>query len=87
MNVTGSERSYEESCALLDKIVGRCVRVPTFARQVLDDPEMALREYNLNEDELEDFLVLSANHRDEAGAIWAAIHDGMEQLRSMHGLT
>jgi hypothetical protein len=78
MTGSGNRRSYEESCRLLDGIVGRCVRDASFASRVLGDPESALREYDLNEDELEDFVVLQAHHREEAGAIWAAIREGME---------
>lgn len=80
MTTTEPARSYEESCLLLDKIVGRCVRDENFARQVLDEPEIALQPYDLNEDELEDFQVLSAHHREEAGAIWAEIRNRMQSL-------
>jgi hypothetical protein len=69
----GPARSYEESCALLDQIVGRCVRDVEFGSAVLSDPETALLEYDLNEDELDDFRALRARHRDEAAESWAAI--------------
>ena len=64
-------RTVEESCVLIDKIVGRCVRDEAFGRQVLDDPEKALAEYNLNEGELEDFQMLAAGHKEYALEHWA----------------
>ena len=75
-------RSYEESCALLDQIVGRCVRDAGFASAVLGDPDGALAEYELNEDELDDFRALRARHRDEAYEGWAAIRDAIEAGRA-----
>jgi hypothetical protein len=75
-------RTYEESCALLDQIVGRCVRDAEFAAFVLADPEAALKEYELNEDELDDFRALRDRHRDEAAETWAAIRDGLETIRA-----
>lgn len=74
-------RTYEESCALLDLIVGRCVRDAAFADAVLDEPEVALAEYELNQGELDDFLALKARHRDEAAVTWAAIRNGMAEIR------
>jgi hypothetical protein len=68
-------RTVEESCKLIDIIVGRCVREPDFALAVLDDPEQALREYSLSEEELEDFTALSK--RDHA-----AILSGWDELRN-----
>jgi hypothetical protein len=70
-------RSYDESCALLDRIVGRCVREASFANAVLANPELALKEYELNEDELDDFRTLKARHSDEASQTWSAIREGM----------
>ena len=75
-------RTYDESCALLDRIVGRCVREAPFADAVLNDPETALREYELNEDELDDFRALKTRHRDEASETWSAIRGGMAAIRS-----
>jgi hypothetical protein len=66
-------RSYEESCELIDRIVGRCIREADFATFVLADPEAALKEYDLNEDELDDFRALRAEHPKEADAGWKAI--------------
>jgi hypothetical protein len=77
----GPARSYVESCALLDEIVGRCVRDAGFGRAVLDDPETALREYNLNEDELDDFRALRSRHRDEAAKGWAVLRAAMRGER------
>jgi hypothetical protein len=74
-------RSYEESCALLDRIVGRCVRDADFARAVLDDPEAALAPYALNEDELDDFRTLRRDHREEAMSGWAQIRLAMNSGR------
>jgi hypothetical protein len=75
-------RTYEESCALLDQIVGRCVRDVGFAIAVLADPAAALREYELNEDELDDFRALKDRHRDEAAEGWAAIRAYLETVRN-----
>jgi len=75
-------RTYDESCALLDLIVGRCVRDSAFAESVLAEPEIALAEYELNQGELDDFLALKARHRDEAAETWAAIRSGMNQIRA-----
>lgn len=66
-------RTYEESCTLLDGIVGRCVRDAEFAASVLADPETALQEYQLNEDEMDDFRALRAEHPIEAGEVWNQI--------------
>jgi hypothetical protein len=68
-------RTYEESCTLLDGIVGRCVREAPFASAVLDDPAAALKEYELNADELDDFLALRADHREEAEETWRSIRE------------
>jgi len=75
-------RTYEESCALLDRVVGRCVRDESFAAAVLENPEAALEEYQLNEDELDDFRSLKARHREEAAQTWTAIRTGMAQVRA-----
>ena len=75
-------RSYDESCALLDRVVGRCVRDPAFAASVLEDPESALAEYHLNEDELDDFRSLKARHREEAAEAWHAIRNGMTAIQA-----
>jgi len=74
-------RTYEESCVLLDQIVGRCVRDLTFAESVLANPEVALKEYDLNEDELDDFRAIKAKHSDEAAEGWAAIRIGLQTVR------
>ena len=68
----------EESTALIDKIVGRCVREASFAKCVLEDPRRALTEYGLNKAELDDFLALQ-RHANEASDAWA-------QLRKMHSV-
>ena len=78
-------RSYEESCAMVDRIVGRCIREADFASATLADPDTALRDYHLNKGELSDFQVLHAEHREEAGQIWATIRNRMEALRSTSG--
>jgi hypothetical protein len=75
-------RTFAESCALLDKIVGRCVRDAAFADAVLDDPVVALAEYHLDPEELADFVALQKGHRAEAAAGWAAIRSGMELIRA-----
>jgi hypothetical protein len=71
-------RNYDESCVLLDQIVGRCIRDVGFATSVLRDPEAALKEYELNEDELDDFRALKDRHYNEAAEGWAAIRTGLE---------
>ncbi len=68
-------RTTEESCALIDQISGRCVRDPEFARRVMADPETALIEYDLEPDELEDFVVLRERHREEAMRGWARVRE------------
>jgi hypothetical protein len=78
-------RSYEESCALLDRIVGRCVRDAEFSERVLNEPDDALREYGLTEDELDDFQILGADHNSEAEKVWQSIRTRMEELRSRRG--
>lgn len=75
-------RSYEESCALLDGIVGRCVRDRQFAKRVLADPKEALGEYELTADEIEDFQILCARHLSEANKVWTAIRARMGKLRT-----
>jgi hypothetical protein len=77
-------RTYDESCALLDRVVGRCVRDAAFAASVLEDPESALAEYELNEDELDDFRSLKARHREEAAEAWHAIRSGMTAIQAGH---
>jgi hypothetical protein len=67
----------EESTALIDKIIGRCVREADFAKRVLEDPRTALAEYQLNKPELDDFLALQ-RHASEA-------NDGWTKLRRIHG--
>jgi hypothetical protein len=74
-------RTYEESCALIDQIVGRCVREAAFASLVLSDPEAALAEYKLNEGELEDFRALRAGHRQDADEVWNTIRAHITELR------
>jgi hypothetical protein len=68
-------RTMEESCAMIDRISGRCVREPEFAAQVMADPATALAEYDLEPDELEDFVVLQQRHRDEALRGWTRVRE------------
>ncbi|HXU69377.1 MAG TPA: hypothetical protein VN947_08610 [Polyangia bacterium] len=68
-------RTTEESCAIIDRISGRCVREPEFAARVMADPAGALIEYDLEPDELEDFVVLQQRHRDEALRGWARVRE------------
>jgi hypothetical protein len=79
------ERSYEQSCALLDGIVGRCIRDPAFSRQVLEEPATALRDYNLTAEELDDFLALQAGHAAEAEQVWTAIRTRLRPSRPQGG--
>lgn len=64
-------RGFEESTALIDQIVGRCVRDPEFARSVIEDPRAALAEYGLNEGEEADFTALSEQVGAAALGIWS----------------
>jgi hypothetical protein len=75
-------RSLEESLRLIDRIVGRCVREPEFARAVLADPDAALRGYALTQDELDDFRALSAGDRDATLAGWAALRGTIDTIRA-----
>jgi len=81
------ERTFEESCALLDIIVGRCIRDLHFAEQVLDDPKNALEPYHLTEDELEDFIALKRGHAVEAGQTWSSIRERMNALKTKTSTT
>jgi hypothetical protein len=78
---TPENPALEERLALLDTIVGRCVRDRAFADRVLSDPDEALREYALDEGELDDFRALAASRRDEAIAVWAALRAALEGAR------
>ena len=73
-------RTYEESCRLLDEIVGRCVRDAEFAVSALNDPEIALKEYELNEDEMDDFRALKNRHFDEAKEGWSVLRTSLEPV-------
>jgi hypothetical protein len=77
-------RSVEESLRLVDRIVGRCVREPEFARVVIADPDTALREYELTDDELEDFRVLSEGDREATLSGWAALGAAIDSHRPPH---
>lgn len=79
-DLKSSPRSYEQSCSLLDQIVGRCVRDPEFSSRVLENPQAALSEYALTDHELDDFLALKAGHSAEAAQVWEAIRARMEEL-------
>ena len=76
-------RTYEESCHLLDGIVGRCVREETFGSLVLHDPDAALQEYGLSEEELDDFRALKAKHQQTAGEVWAELRESMQDLQTV----
>jgi hypothetical protein len=73
-------RSYEESCVYLDRIIGHCVRDAAFAEAVLRDPESALAEYELNENEMDDFRALQNRHREEAWEGWSALRASLAQV-------
>jgi len=66
---------------MIDLLVGRCVRDPEFAAAVLADPEAALSEYALSEDELEDFRVLSKGDHRATLSGWAKLHKAIEDHR------
>jgi hypothetical protein len=63
---------FDERLALMDGIVGRCLRESDFGRQVLEDPETALKGYALSEEEMNDFRAL-AKHRDSVLRTWAEL--------------
>jgi hypothetical protein len=63
-------RTVEQSTALIDEIVGRCVRDAAFAERVLADPERALAEYRLTQGELDDFRALRAQRALDARKQW-----------------
>jgi len=44
---------------LMDTIVGLCIRDLEFGKSVLEDPVSALAEFDLEQDELDDFLALA----------------------------
>jgi hypothetical protein len=73
-------RTYEQSCALLDLIVGRCVRDADFADAVLSEPESALAVYCLEDHELADFRALAARHHQEAREGWRALRTATAPL-------
>jgi hypothetical protein len=50
-----------------------------FSANVLADPRRALRDYDLTDGELEDFLALQAGHAAEAAGVWAAIRERLER--------
>jgi hypothetical protein len=56
----------------MDAIVGRCIREPAFGRTVLNNPDDALRSYNLSEQEMSDFRALAAQPRSPARA-WESL--------------
>lgn len=66
-------RTFEESCAYLDEIVGRCVRDAAFSDHVLSDPEAALADYGLSVDEMDDFRALRDRHFQETRLAWATL--------------
>jgi len=70
-------RSFEQSCAYLDAIVGRCVRDAEFADAVLNSPELALAEYGLTDDEMDDFRALRNRHREEAREVWTSLRTAL----------
>jgi len=53
-----------ERILVLDGIVGRCIRDLDFGRRVLENPDLALVDYDLTEDELDDFRALAALRRE-----------------------
>jgi hypothetical protein len=75
-------RTTEQSIALIDEIIGRCVREAEFADRVLRDPDRALAEYQLEEDEIGDFRALRAKTADEAIVQWTHLR----KLHSKHAL-
>jgi hypothetical protein len=79
-----SKRTVDESCALLDQIIGRCVRDADFGARVLADPETALAEYELQEDELDDFRALKEKHAKEAAESWAEARAAMDAARTKY---
>ncbi|MBI4817205.1 MAG: hypothetical protein HY791_13165 [Deltaproteobacteria bacterium] len=69
-------RSIAESTALIDRIIGRCVREPEFAKRVLLDPTATLAEYELTKPELDDFLALQ-RYSGDADEVWTRVRTGL----------
>jgi len=78
-------RTIEESLRLIDRVVGRCVREPEFAAAVLADPEAALSQYALTQEELEDFRILSEVDPGRTLSGWAELHQAIEGHRRARG--
>jgi hypothetical protein len=74
-------RTFDESCVLIDRIIGRCIRDAAFAEWVLKEPEAALAEYRLEEHELDDFRALKTRHAKEAAEGWANVRAAMAAVR------
>jgi hypothetical protein len=73
-------RTFDESMALIDRIIGRCHRSASFAEAVLTDPEKALVEYGLQEGELDDFRAIKEKHHEEASRGWAEVRANLPEL-------
>lgn len=70
-------RDTAASVALIDGIVGRCVRDPAFARAVISDPRSALAGYGLDEGEEADFLALREKVGAAALAAWSSLRQAL----------
>jgi hypothetical protein len=76
------KRTTEESLSVIDRVIGRCLRDRPFAEAVLENPEVALAAYGLQEDEMDDFRALKKNDREEALRGWAEVRMTLpERLR------
>jgi hypothetical protein len=53
---------------------------------VLDDPDGTLAEYDLNEDELDDFRILAAEHREYCLKGWKILREAMRVQRKLMNL-
>ena len=73
-------RTFDESCVMIDRIIGRCIRDAAFAERVLEQPEAALAEYRLEEHELDDFRALKTRYKQEAAEGWARVRAAMEAV-------
>lgn len=70
-------RDSVASTALIDGIVGRCVRDPEFAQAVISDPRSALAGYGLDEEEEADFLALREKVGTGALTTWSALRQAL----------
>ena len=75
----------DERLRLMDAIVGLCIRDLEFGRRVLADPMTTLAHFELEPDEMDDFVALAAEPR--VLDTWRAWHDAMFPADDPSGAT